>query len=384
MSRSFGNIAKFFSLIVPLSEWERRDKQNAELYFRDLKKATSATLKTIIDTDDATTKSALLDRHLFEVLTEIRRLESIDRTLQEREVKLLKFAMMATENFFDFLEDNLNAYFDTKKNIVIQKLDERGDWSTGLKDTGRKALGFVEIAAKQLNTVAKAVGYESTIGNREFNKSTLIESVLEETIPRDKIAKDIEIIIQAAYGHFRETWKTEIELQEIGLKADVQDLWNTTDVGEIPYEFGKAETILGVGFASALAGTFGLAAGWHTLSYALMNVFPPLAIFAVVATAVVAVRTEESSKEKRRELANKLIFDINRQVLLQIDLQKFESLDDQTFRSAATKMSLDIVKATSKSWRDVIGCPDPDILEDLMGGYRKHQELVREYQAKLV
>lgn len=54
-----------------------------------------------------------------------------------------------------------------------------------------------------------------------------------------------------------------------------------------------------MGIGSAVVGTVGLAAGWHTITYAILNAFPPMAIFALAMTAVTGVVTKDKTVQNR-------------------------------------------------------------------------------------
>lgn len=55
-----------------------------------------------------------------------------------------------------------------------------------------------------------------------------------------------------------------------------------------------------IGIGSAVAGSIGLAMGWHTITHALLNVFPPVAIFALVASIAGGFATKKEAVKKER------------------------------------------------------------------------------------
>lgn len=106
--------------------------------------------------------------------------------------------------------------------------------------------------------------------------------------------------------------------------------------------------------SGAVVGTIGLAAGWHTLTYSLLHVFPPLAIFSALAAVGMAVFTKEKAKENRRAQIIKAVNNYHQYFLLQIDTAHLQELNGKTLREALLEQSQIIVQETLRKWEEMI------------------------------
>ena len=60
----------------------------------------------------------------------------------------------------------------------------------------------------------------------------------------------------------------------------------------VALELGIEEQTIAIGLTSAVVGSIGLAAGWQTLTYAMLNFFHPIALFAVLGTVLFSIFTK--------------------------------------------------------------------------------------------
>jgi hypothetical protein len=119
-------------------------------------------------------------------------------------------------------------------------------------------------------------------------------------------------------------------------------------------ELGTAEKTLAAGLGGAVVGTLALAAGWHTIGWALLNFFPGVAVVAVVASVVTAVFTQDSALSKRKEQIRKAVTEYHHRLLLFLDTQKIDELGQRTLRAKMIAEDAEIVTRTMAGWEAAV------------------------------
>ena len=226
------------------------------------------------------------------------------------EAGLLRFCSVAVNDFFEQLFDALSEYFSTKRAVICDEIEERFKWYSGLADTGKKGVGTIlnlgaKGVRKGLEGAYKWTGgkvAESTDEVKVLDDSTLLEEVFKKHLSPQTIQQDIGAIIEKSMKTLEDGWNREIKhltLDMANLRAFSQQ--KTLEMEHhFAFELGYSEQALSVGIGGAAVATFGLAAGWHTITYALINVFPWAAAFAVLATVVAGVLAKQKSINKRK------------------------------------------------------------------------------------
>jgi hypothetical protein len=302
--------------------------------------------------------------------------------MASREANLWRFAFTVTEQFFDLVFDALDDYFDTKKALMLNECETASGWYSTIADSSKKLLAPANLAKSLLEKAAHRIGADVELPEGEvFDTKGIVEGILSQHLDPSTVADGVEKILDQATQRVRQTWEKEVKLQAPDLstlKAFASHSGN--DGGTtVSFELGIAEQTFAVGVTGAVVGAVGLAAGWHTITYAMLHVFPPVAIFSVLAAIGVAVFTKDRALDGRRKQVADAVNQYHRHLLLQIDTQKMEELGGKTMRQAMSDRSQQIVSETLRSWENAIsGDLRAEHYQLLIGATTAHLMLVEE------
>jgi len=280
--------------------------------------------------------------------------------ISAREGKLWQHAIVATECFFDSIEHGLNEFFAPVEKEMLNKLKKEHAWYEDLTDG--------------TNTI-----WEGMFGSKEDQtKSTLVGKLIHEHLSPTIIKKNLEHIFNEANKTYHTKWQAVVKDQSSALLVDNKSYSELDVLGaHQAYNPSSAEITGLVGFSAAVIGTVSLAAGWHTLSYAMLSVFPPVAIFTVMATFGLAVWNEDKALEKKEKQIRGAIKGIHRQLLLQVDITPIKELEGKSIRQAMQKNSETIVKTVTQAWRKtLLGDFDATQFEALSSAAKRHTNLI--------
>ncbi|MBM4141668.1 MAG: hypothetical protein FJ242_09360 [Nitrospira sp.] len=305
---------------------------------------------------------------------------SYSEMMAVRENALWKFAFNLTEQFFDIISNALDDYFRAKAEIINQELEQDATWYSGLRDTTKKMGSILNISKKLVKEGLETVGLSMVMDDKELvDTHGIVEKLLDKHLSPKEVSKDIAKIMKKAHKQYKGSWEKEIKIQAPDLskiKAFASMYGKKLPIS-IGFELGAAEQTFAVGISGAIAGTIGLAAGWHTLTYALLHVFPPVAIFAILGTVVVAVLTKDKALEKRKTHVKEAVKQYHRHFLLQIEVEKLQQLNNKTLREAMIEQSKNIVQETVKQWGQAIsGNLTVDHYRLLVAAFTKHLILI--------
>lgn len=282
---------------------------------------------------------------------------SYSGTMAQREAALWKFSMTSVDQFFHLIFDALDEYFETKKTLMLAEVAEDSAWYTGIRDTVKKAGIGVNLAKNLLRKAAEQINHGDILSEEDvLNTRSVTERLLETHLSPDQVSQDVAQIMAEANKRYTQLWEQEIktqapDLEQLRAFAARQTPEAQPNVG---FELGIAEQTFAVGLCGAVAGTIGLAAGWHTLTYAMIHVFPPAAVFAVVATIGVAVLNRDRAREQREQQIRDAVDNYHKMFLLQLDSGKIAALGDKTVREAMTEQSQRLVEDTLRQWEKAI------------------------------
>lgn len=263
-----------------------------------------------------------------------------------------------TEQFFDIVANALDDYFQSKVEILNRELEADSSWYRSLIDSTKK----MGILVNELKKLMKG-GLEKTLGLKEIldtkeliDTKTITEKLLNEHLSDKLINKDITKIMKEANKRYKKSGEKEIKAQSPDLsKLRAFTSGYGKNIGiKVGFELGKAEQFLAAGISTAIVGTIGLAAGWHTLTYAMIHVFPPIAIFAILGTVVVGILTKEKALENRKKQIQEAVKQYHRHFLLLIEVEKLKELNNKTLREAMIEQSKNIIQETVKQWGQAI------------------------------
>lgn len=295
-----------------------------------------------------------------------------------RENALWRFAFDLTEQFFDIISDALTEYFDVKLQIMFSELEKNYDWRTGLTDSGKKIASIANFSKDLLKKGLDGFGIDLLNEKEIIDTKSLVEHILASHLNLKLVSKDIGNIMKEASNRYKHKWEKEIKTQAPDLsKLRLFSSRNNNFKLNIGFELGMAEQTFAIGISSAVIGSIGLAAGWHTLSYALLNVFPPIAIFAALGTLIVAVLTKNKALENRKSQIKEAVKQYHKQFLLQIEMEKIKKLKNKTLREAMNEQSKKIINETVKQWSKAIsGNFNIDHYRLIISGFEKHLALI--------
>lgn len=227
------------------------------------------------------------------------------------------FTVNLSQDMCDKILDDILSHFEATEKIMLEEIDNQSAWDTGIKDLVNKSAG----------TILSRVGANKKIG---LEDKTLVEKVIAKHLDPKRLSHAIENIIQENVAQFNSEWKrmaeTAVAIRSI---TEVQiDLRNMADTGRID----STGQVLGTGIGSSVIGVMGVAAGWHTLSYAMTTVFPPLILFSAIATAMVGVATKDKSTFERKKQIRQIVEYYNHYFHFYLNAQPIEELENRTFK----------------------------------------------------
>lgn len=320
----------------------------------------------------------LLYRESIELKSHVSSYLKYSQMMAERENALWRFAFDLTNQFFDLISDALTEYFDAKTTIMLAELEKDHEWNTGLKDSAKKAGSALNFSKKLLKKGFDKLGYDKLDDQEIIDPKSVLEKILNLHLDQKLVSKDIGNIMEQASNLYKKRWKDEIKTQA----PDLNELrtFSSHDSNldiDIGFELGMAEQTFAIGISTAIVGSISLAAGWHTLSYALLNVFPPIAIFAVLGGVAVAVFTKDKALENKKKKVYETVKQYHKHFLLQIETEKMKELKNKTLREAMNEQSKTIIKDTVKQWSEAIsGKFNMEHYGMVISGFEKHLALI--------
>jgi hypothetical protein len=266
---------------------------------------------------------------------------------------LLEFMPKVYHGFMDEVEQEMLKFFNNKKETMFREIDRDGSWYSGLRDTGRKSGQLVNFAIQGVNRVTKEFnGKEVFSGDHLLDTKTIVETVLENHLSHQQVTEQVTRIFEQAIHSYKEAWMKHIVVNLPDLKrlSAFTLTQNAKENVKIEFQYGEAEKVLAMGLTSAVFGTVGLAMGWHTLTYAMFNVFPPIAIFAAIATVVVGVLTKDKSIEKRKKDVQEAVTRYYQFFLQQLYVLPLKELENKSISEYIESKSQAIVDETVREW----------------------------------
>lgn len=379
------SFSSFTDVFIKLNKIDKKKTGEIE---NSLKQCVKDIHKGIVDSQKENDKlKYLLLKESIEIKAHLSSYLSYSETMAIRENALWKFTVTLTEQFFDIISDALDEYFKAKIKIMDCELDKDSKWYTGIRDSSKKLGVVINYPKRLLKKGMDKIGLKEFLDDNEMiNTQSIVEQSLVLHLSPEQVSKDISQIMEEANNKYKERWENEIKIQSPDLnqlKTFASSYGENIDIN-IGFELGAAEQTFAVGIASAVAGSIGLAVGWHTLTYAMLNVFPPIATFAVLGTIVVAIFTKEKTLENRKKQIREAVKQYHRYFLLQIETEKLKELNNKTIREAMIEQSKNIINDTTSQWSKAIsGNLTVEHYRMLIPAFTKHLILINEAIQKL-
>lgn len=351
-------IVNFTAYTEVISQLKLIDENHANNIYIALKSAFEENHRAIMEAKGNIDKlKYLLYREAVEIKAHTSSYLSYSETMATREANLWKFALAVSEKFFTFIFDRLDDYFLIKKQIMEEDIKRQAKWHTTIKESSIKALSLINYAKRALKKTNEYMGSKLNINEQDvINTHSIVEEVLSKHLEPEQVSIDIAEILEEAQKKITQEWEQYITEQspDFGqLKAFASKTGNNI-MPTFNFELGRAEQTFIVGLTGALVGTFGLAAGWHTLTYAMLHVFPPIAIFTIIATLSVAWFTKDKALKNRIKQMEEAVNSYHKYFIVQIDTGKLSELNGKTLREAIIENSHDIINKTMKKWQEMI------------------------------
>ena len=278
------------------------------------------------------------------------------QSMAERETELWRHAFGCAQTFFDNVTMAVHVYFRKKLELMEADIEKSGHAFRGMQDSSKKLLEPANLVKKGVATVLDKLDID--IGDDPIvDTRTVVEKVLDVHLSSANLQDDATKILEEAHQAFEADWKKVID-ENTPSGADLRALGIAAAPARSasrPFELGVAEGTLLTGLSAAAAATVGLAVGWHTVSYALVNVFPPAAVLAVVATVGAAIFTKEHAQMQRISAVTKAVEDCDRTFITLIHTAKLEPLGSKTLREYIAEGSRVIVDDCLKRWWAAVG-----------------------------
>lgn len=237
-----------------------------------------------------------IEKNLSEIKTEIikrqKRLSESDA--QERELD--KQVHIFTEKYYFFVSEKLNEIFEIKKKSLSLYIAEQYKWYNSItENVTQVAVGAALVGSKMLNRVRpneKTEQIEKRISDIDLrtNIQKKFDSITNEEVLRNQVEKLMSICLEKyiedwqeylSAGHLFDYNKYEYQLGE--------------NVDRISRGITETQLAFVSGVTTTAMAAAGLAAGWHTMAYAVSNIVPA----GLAITAGLTLVSALSSKGKR-------------------------------------------------------------------------------------
>ena len=266
---------------------------------------------------------------------------SITDELTHKKNNLLQFNPIVYNRCMDEIENDMRVFIEERKLLMHAEVEKDSTWHTGITDAVKKGGGAV------LNTAIKKINSAQNINSR-----TIVEKVLEEHFSSLIISEKMSEILDTATGNYQNRWEKEINANVPNVKKILA--FSTSDTMKVRFGMnfqpGAPEQILTMGIGSAVVGVTGLAVGWHTFAYAMINVFPPIAVFTALLTVATGVLTNENAIQKRKNDIDEILNRYYQLLLQHLYTEKLSELDGKSISEYIENSGYEIANKTLEKW----------------------------------
>jgi len=225
---------------------------------------------------------------------------SYSETMARRKADLQAFAAETEQKLVAGLLDDIERLFDEKRKRLCNKIDIEFGAKERLTDTFLKPLG------KGIDWAMEKTGLKVTKDDKWHQ--TWLEQAIEAEFGKEILEKELKGIFKKAQDNFQKAWEKKALESPPDLKVTESLMGSGKDKSiSLPLNLDISTAFLTSGAATSIATVAGLAAGWHTLEYALATVLPPAAVITLLSTALAFLFTAESVKENRKDQVKRLI-----------------------------------------------------------------------------
>jgi len=282
-----------------------------------------------------------LDELLAELQSRLAPYSSLPQILARTRAEIEKFARKLSQEYFQGLFDDLSDYFAAKEAHLLSLINQKFGLAEKAKDTLLCPLS--KSANAMLNVVNHVPG---KMGRQRAGAPPSLrqrQTFLERTLKDELYAPlqhELRELVDRRSKIFNEEWEKRFSSEVSRLCLRLEPL---AQFPLIRFDAGVDPSILVFwgSLGAAAAGTAGLAAGWHTLEYALANVFLPAAAVAVIFATFAMVLTCEKTREEYRERAKLAVRLVHQAVVLDLvqsgRLEEVDCVCDQNIEAIMRK-----------------------------------------------
>jgi len=155
--------------------------------------------------------------------------------------------------------DGIGEYIDDKRELLFHRIESELTTVQRLSDT------LVRPAGKLVKWVGEKVGVRGRAGSWA---QLFIERLLDAELGPRVLEHDIGIIIEKAKTDFELVWEKKVQDDppDLEIMKSLAGLASKSSHSGVGFNLEISTHVLTGGLSAALAGTFALAAGWHTPS----------------------------------------------------------------------------------------------------------------------
>lgn len=249
----------------------------------------------------------------------------VDLGLREREIMRLSKEIHQEASLF--MMQRIDDFLKERRDKIIEQINREFVWYQGLKDVASKGAVVLNKGKKILNKTFEMTNINKSIDVKDFDNRMLLERLLDENMSHKDVANNLNNILEQTFNFILDEWNRRINFHINALYERDKKIIDKIKENKIKFQIDSTGQIFITGITSAVVGTLGLAAGWHTLTYALVNVFPPIAIFTAIAVVFSGISNKEKAKEGLIKQVEEVFREYRRQILYLIDEERFEALN---------------------------------------------------------
>jgi hypothetical protein len=279
---------------------------------------------------------------------------NITDEITQKKNNLLEFNPIAYHEFMNEVELELATFLNERKLMMYQEIELDGTWYSGIRDSAKKSGGtLINAAVKGINTLSKEVkGKQLFQEDEKVDSNTIVESLLEKHLSNKIVSDKMNVIFTNATQKYEKKWINQIatNLPNIKRLSAFSISHSSKTSLKVDYQFGTAEQVFAMGLGSAVIGAVGLAIGWHTLTYAMLNVFPPIALFTALLTVATGFITKENAIKKRKKDINEAVSNYHKFFSQQFYTLKLPTLDHNSISRYIESVGYGIINEVVHQW----------------------------------
>jgi len=226
----------------------------------------------------------------------IRDFETFTTNISTLEKTLWQQSIAIQDNFISQISIDLENELSKNERYIHKRLEEISSLKSDFNDsTAKVKKTFFKTASLITNKVSSN------------NSDTMIETLINQYFSEKQIDSILKKILKNSIDKFAEDWQETIDKAALDSHLVGYDIdYTVNEKKDYTDGISTSEQAFVTGIGAAVIGTVGLAAGWHTLTYSLLNVFPPLLIFSAIIYPIVSILSKEKSIQKKKDTITRL------------------------------------------------------------------------------